>query len=131
MAGDVRSEDGSAGTLDQTPDLAAATEVALGPAEGVNYQTTYSAVAKKMSEEMAPRGSIRPTPGTSCYFAQAISGYRVLVQADCGYGPQDVHMLALDYQSKRSVSDIARREMLSARQSPSVVERNVDFDDVR
>lgn len=59
--GDVRSEDGSAGTLAQTPDLAAATEVALEPAEGVSYQTTYSAIAKEMGEEMTPRGLIRPT----------------------------------------------------------------------
>ncbi|CAF3514815.1 unnamed protein product [Fusarium graminearum] len=83
--GDVRSEDGSAGTLAQTPDLAAATEVALEPAEG----------------------------------------------ADSGYGAQAVHMFGLDYMSKRSVSGIARKETLSARQSASVIEQNVDFDDVR
>ena len=45
MTGDVRSEDGSAGTLNQTPDLAAAacdgSGVGTSP-RGELYQTTYS-----------------------------------------------------------------------------------------
>lgn len=66
-------------------------------------------------------------------FAGAISGYRGLLaqQADSGYGAQAVHMFGLDYMSKRSVSGIARKETLSVRQSASVIEQNVDFDDVR